>query len=71
MVVVDTLVGSVLFVEFENFVVFADGGRPVVDVIFVEDNHGVALAAGDSSADAYTHINKSNCELFAYGSIRL
>ncbi len=66
-VVVDTLVGSVLFVEFEYFVVFADGGRPVEDVVFVEDNNGVAWAAGDSSADAYTHKNKSNYELFAYG----
>ena len=51
----DALVGSVLFVEFENFVVFANGSGPVVDVVFIKDNNGVALAARDSSADAYTH----------------
>ena len=56
----DALVGSVLFVEFENFVVFANGSGPVVDVVFIKDNNGVALAARDSSADAYTHTNESN-----------
>ena len=65
----DALVGSVLFVEFKNFVVFANGSGPVVDVVFIKDNNGVALAARDSSADAYTHTNKSNEELFAYGSM--
>ena len=65
----DALVGSVLFVEFKNFVVFANGSGPVVDVVFIKDNNGVALAARDSSADAYTHTNKSNGELFAYGSM--
>ena len=69
MVVMDALVGSVLFVEFENFVVFANGSGPVVDVVFIKDNNGVALAARDSSADAYTHTNESNGELFAYGSM--
>ena len=49
MVVMDALVGSVLFVEFKNFVVFANGSGPVVDVVFIKDNNGVALAAGDSS----------------------
>ena len=65
----DALVGSVLFVEFENFVVFADGGWPVVDVVFIEDNNSVALASGDSSADTYTHIYHSNNKLFSYGSM--
>lgn len=69
MVVVDAWVGAVLFVEFEDFVVFADGGGPVVDVVFVEDDDGVALAAGDSSADAYTHVIKSIEGRFAYGSM--
>ena len=48
-VVVDALMWSILFVKFENFVVFADGGGPVVDVVFVKDNNGIALATGDSS----------------------
>ena len=69
MVVVDALVGSVLFVEFENFVVFANGGGPVIDVVFIKNNNGVTLAARDSSADAYTHNKKSNGELFAYVSM--
>ena len=55
MIVVDALVGAVLFVEFQNFVVFANCGRPIVDVVFIKDNNGVALAAGDSSSDTYTH----------------
>jgi len=54
-IVVDAGVGAVLFVELEDFVVFAFGGGPVVDVVFVEDDDGVALVAGDSSADADTH----------------
>ena len=66
MVVVDALMGPVLFVEFENFVMFANGGGPVIDVVFIKKNNGVALAARDSSADANTHIKKSNGELFAY-----
>ena len=70
MVVVDALVGSILFVEFENFVMFADGSGPVVDMVFIEDNNGIALAAGDSSANAYTHKKQSNYKLFAYGSIK-
>ena len=67
MVVVDALVWSILFVKFENFVVFADGGGPVVDVVFVKDNNGIALATGDSSTDTNTHKNKSKQELFSYG----
>ena len=67
MVVVDALIRVVLFVEFENFIVFANGGRPVIDMVFVKDNNGVALAAGDSSTNAYTHMDKSNQNLFAYG----
>ena len=39
---------------------FADGGWPVVDVVFIEENNGVALASCDSSADTYTHIDNSN-----------
>ena len=69
MVVVDALVGSVLFIEFENFVVFTNGSGPVVDVIFIENNNGVSLAARDSSADAYTHTKESDGELFAYVSM--
>ena len=69
MVVVDAWVGAVLFVEFENFVVFANGGRPVVDMVFIKDNNRVALATGDSSADAYTHKKKSNKALFSYRSV--
>ena len=69
MVVVYALVGSVLFVEFENFIVFANGGGPVIDVVFIKKNNGVTLAARDSSADAYTHIRESNEGLFAYVSM--
>ena len=69
MVVVDALMGLVLFVEFENFIVFANGGRPVIDMVFIKDNNGVALAAGDSSTNTYTHTKKSNKDLFAYGSM--
>ena len=69
MVVVDALVVSVLFVEFENFVVFTDGGGPVVDMVFIKDNDSVALASGDSSADTNTHKINSNYELFSYGLV--
>ena len=67
MIVVDALVGAVLFVEFQNLIVFANGSRPIVDVVFIKDNNGVALAAGDSSADTNTHKINSNYELFSYG----
>ena len=66
-VVMDAGVGAVLFVEFEDFVVFAFGGGPVVDVVFVEDDDGVALGAGDSSADTDTHVCLSIGRGFAYG----
>ena len=69
MVVVDALMSTVLLVELEYFIVFANSRWPIVGMVFVKNDDGVTLAACNSSTDANTHTYKSGEYIFSYLSI--
>ena len=46
---------AVLQVEFQNFVMLANGCWPVIDMVFIKHNDRIALIARYASVNYYPH----------------